>query len=493
VSGSVQIDVMSTTNIARLATTGSNVFTSNQIITGSVTTTSNVGVGGVPSGTYGTLSVFGGISIKDNNNAKLEIGRYSSGASNSYIKLGANSNSLRFTNAGDIADIMELTNSGSLGLGVTPSAWGSGVKALQIGARMSVYNDGSNNALFGNNTYYNGSNNYYINTAAASRFYLESSNAFIWQQAASGTAGDPITFTTAMTLTSAGDLTLGSAVAATNVNLNINGVANKAARIQFQQSGVNSWLLGNGAASEDNNFELYNSNGTMAMKINKTTNAIAFGGNAISLTGANPSITLTGSASHLYSYVALNAGTASNVIYTMAETYNQFGPYKQSALALIGTTSGGISVASTDVNGGVRLYTGGNTLRAEIDQYGYFYTYNSTSQNGLWTITEAGFTTGQGTFNLDVGVGDEGGGGNIFKVEAGFAHYYGMGYNCLAEFYVSSRGPSVEITDVIRRDTALAGSFTASKLNNSTLRVTKNAGSYPGGGKYWIRVTKVTY
>ena len=288
-------------------------------------------------------------------------------------------------------------------------------------------------------------------------------------------------------------LTLGSAVAATNVNLNINGVANKGARIQFQQSGVSSWLIGNGAASEDNNFELYNSNGTMAMKVNKTTNAIAFGGNAISLTGANPSITLTGSASHLYSYIALNAGTASNVIYTMAETYNQFGPYKQSALVLVGTTSAGISIASTDTNGGVRLYTGGNTIRAEIDQYGYFYTYNSTSQNDLWTVVQTGSTSGQSTFNFDIGVGNEGGGGNIFKVEAAFAHYSGMGYNCLAEFYISTRQTGSEITDVVRRDTALGGSFTAFKTNDSTLRVTKNAGSYPGGGKYWIRVTKVTY
>jgi hypothetical protein len=210
VSGSAQVDVLSTTNIARLATTGSNTFTSNQIVTGSLTTTSNVGVGGAPSGTYGALSVFGGISIKDDNNAKLEIGRYSSGASNSYIKLGANSNSLRFTNAGDLADIMELTNSGHLGLGVTPSAWGGSSKALQIGARMSVYNDGFNNALFGNNTYFNGSNNIYINTAAASRFYLENTSAFLWQQASSGTEGNTINFATAMILNESANLGLGT-------------------------------------------------------------------------------------------------------------------------------------------------------------------------------------------------------------------------------------------------------------------------------------------
>jgi hypothetical protein len=40
VSGSSQVDVMSTTNIARLATTGSNTFTGNQTITGTINTIS---------------------------------------------------------------------------------------------------------------------------------------------------------------------------------------------------------------------------------------------------------------------------------------------------------------------------------------------------------------------------------------------------------------------------------------------------------------------
>jgi hypothetical protein len=44
VSGSVQVDVMSTTNIARLATTGSNTFTSNQIVSGAFTTTGDINV-----------------------------------------------------------------------------------------------------------------------------------------------------------------------------------------------------------------------------------------------------------------------------------------------------------------------------------------------------------------------------------------------------------------------------------------------------------------
>jgi hypothetical protein len=45
ISGSSQIDVMSTTNIARLATTGSNIFSGNQSITGSITSTDNITAG----------------------------------------------------------------------------------------------------------------------------------------------------------------------------------------------------------------------------------------------------------------------------------------------------------------------------------------------------------------------------------------------------------------------------------------------------------------
>jgi hypothetical protein len=84
--------------------------------TGAATFVSSVGIAGAPSGTYGTLSVFGGISTKDDNNGKLEIGRYSSGAPNSYIKIGTNSNSLRITNAADSVDLFTFTNSGNIGI-----------------------------------------------------------------------------------------------------------------------------------------------------------------------------------------------------------------------------------------------------------------------------------------------------------------------------------------------------------------------------------------
>jgi hypothetical protein len=75
------------------------------------------------SSTYGTLTVAGvGITIANDGNAKLQIGRYSSGVPNSYIKLGTSSNSLRITNNNDTADVFTIENGGNVGIGTTSPA-----------------------------------------------------------------------------------------------------------------------------------------------------------------------------------------------------------------------------------------------------------------------------------------------------------------------------------------------------------------------------------
>jgi hypothetical protein len=102
-----------------------------------------------------------------------------------------------------------LTFDGSnLGLGVTPSAWSSIFKAIDIGTTASFVGSSGGANLF-NNAWFNGSNYIYKTTAAATR-YLQSSGAHQWFNAASGTAGNAITFTQAMTLSAAGGLSLGT-------------------------------------------------------------------------------------------------------------------------------------------------------------------------------------------------------------------------------------------------------------------------------------------
>jgi hypothetical protein len=107
-----------TNNFALYNNGGTNSY--NLVIahsTGAATFSSSLGIGAAPTGTYGTLSVSGGVSIKNDNSAKLEIGRYSAGVPNSYIKLGPSSNSLRVTNNTDAADIFVIQNGGNVGIG----------------------------------------------------------------------------------------------------------------------------------------------------------------------------------------------------------------------------------------------------------------------------------------------------------------------------------------------------------------------------------------
>jgi hypothetical protein len=102
---------------------------------------------------------------------------------------------------------MTLDASGNFGLGVTPSAWGGAWKAYQyIGGSMASPN--GNNNLILQNAYNDGTNYRYISTAAASS-YQQSAGQHIWYTAPSGTAGNAITFTQAMTLTAAGRLLVG--------------------------------------------------------------------------------------------------------------------------------------------------------------------------------------------------------------------------------------------------------------------------------------------
>jgi hypothetical protein len=196
--------------------TGSTTIGNSQIFDNGT----NVGIGTTSvSGTYEKLAVAGGISIKDNTNAKLEIGRYNTtGAQNSYIKLGANSNSLRFTNNTDIADLMELTNSGNLGLGVTPSAWTLFSGVLEL-------NGGPSIGGFANTTYFMQNANFdsgfkYKTTGTAGRYELGGQHS--WWIAPSGTAGNAISFTQAMTLTSGGNLLVGTTTDA-GFKLDVNG------------------------------------------------------------------------------------------------------------------------------------------------------------------------------------------------------------------------------------------------------------------------------
>jgi hypothetical protein len=164
-----------------------------------------------------TINAFTGIEFLVGGNGEAAISAIRSDDGAADIAFGT-----RY--AGSRSQKMLLTASGNLGLGVTPtSGWTINAKVAQIGARMAVYNDGSNNALFSNNMYFDGSNNRYIATAASARYYLSTDGSHIWNQAASGTAGNVITFTQAMTLDASGNLLVGTTTPKAQITADFNG------------------------------------------------------------------------------------------------------------------------------------------------------------------------------------------------------------------------------------------------------------------------------
>jgi hypothetical protein len=288
VSGSSQVDVMSTTNISQLATTGSNTFQGLQTINGSLVVTGSLTAQqfivsssvtylteSFASGSHkfgdssddthqftGSVYISGSVYITSSlnigtgyGNSQLYVGGLSaqtssalldSGTRNGLVSilplggtagngggivLGSNTQgdatgygqialkAILINGAGQgtsdlvvstrnatsdtaLTERLRLTSGGNLGLGAIPTtSWGSSAKVLQVGSKGVIYNDGSNNLLFANNSYYDGSNNIYMSNGYATRYYQEiSGGQHYFQVAPSGTTGTAITYLTAITI-----------------------------------------------------------------------------------------------------------------------------------------------------------------------------------------------------------------------------------------------------------------------------------------------------
>lgn len=108
-----------------------------------------------------------------------------------------------------------LDSSGNLGLGVTPSAWSSTWNAYEVRAGdTNSYIAGApdESVVFGVNGYYDTSWKYKTTGFSASNYY-QLNGTHVWRTAPSGTAGNAISFTQAMTLDASGNLALGTTTA----------------------------------------------------------------------------------------------------------------------------------------------------------------------------------------------------------------------------------------------------------------------------------------
>jgi len=138
----------------------------------------------------------------------------------------------------------------NLGVGVTPSAWSTNYKVLEFpnGCGINGYSGGAVPAFtINNNNYYNGTNNIYkVSSYPATSFQLDQFGQFKWYTAPSGTAGNAITFTTAMTLDASGNLLVGTTTAGGRLTVQGN-VATSATITNISQ--LNGGIRSNGNSS----------------------------------------------------------------------------------------------------------------------------------------------------------------------------------------------------------------------------------------------------
>ena len=133
------------------------------------------------------------------------------------VAVGANADNLLFRAGG--AERARINSAGNLGLGVTPNTVDLG-KVLQVGALgCGIWTPGDRNTVFTSNSYYN-SGNKYATTGPAGQYQI-SSGVHYWYTAPSGTAGNAISFTQAMTLDANGNLNVGAAGINSNFRLNL--------------------------------------------------------------------------------------------------------------------------------------------------------------------------------------------------------------------------------------------------------------------------------
>ena len=77
----------------------------------------------------------------------------------------------------------------------------------------------------------------------------------------------------------------------------------------------------------------------------------------------------------------------------------------------------------------------------------------------------------------------------MLEVKAFFDHYYNFDYGAHLYRFITSRDTSICNLTMFNCTSALGGSWMVYKTSSTNLRVCKIAGTYGGGGAYWIQVT----
>jgi hypothetical protein len=265
-----------------------------------------------------------------------------------------------------------INSSGNLGLGVTPSASTWPTFELIGGNTITSFNSASVPAMYlSSNAYYDGGFKYKISSLSAMTYAINANNGqFQWLTAPSGTAGNAITFTQAMTLTSGGNLLVGTTTDA-GFKLNVNGNSkifgyltldrtsiSNVNGVDFLTAGAGNWYIGSSAVGGNTDLQFYNySANRVVMNISNTSGNVGIGtsspANLLHLTGAvaTPSLRLGSTSLSFYWDIGRENLTTGDFVFN-----NASGGASSERMRI---TAGGNVLIGTTTDAGFRLDVNG--------------------------------------------------------------------------------------------------------------------------------------
>jgi hypothetical protein len=303
----------------------------------------------------------------------------------------ASASSLQLATNGTTTAVTIDTNQ-NVGVGVTPSAWQSTRRALQVGLNAALWGNvaGAGTTFLSNNTYFDGTNFKYLNTSGASYMAQQTDGAFIFNSAPSGTAGNAITFTQAMTLNASGNLLLGTANG-NGLNLDFSPSTSQQNGITYVNSSPNSFtdiygcgtsqgwqgairfFTSNNAASSERARIDYNGN----LLVGLTSAPYASSRSCFQTTtsGANP-VTLFGNNQGLY--VQLSASSGSVCYFNTNSGANNAGQ-----ISVSGTTASYVTSSDYRLKNSVTPMTGALAKVAALNPVTYKWNVDGSAGEGF--------------------------------------------------------------------------------------------------------------